>query len=288
MKISAIDIGSNSVRLMVMADGKTLYKQLDTTRLGEGLANSGVLKPEAIERTARAVQLFAAAAELNGAGTPYVFATASVRSASNGGDFVKRVKQLTGIDVDVISGEEEAACGITGALRGRDGGIIDLGGASTEITLQKGGKTVYSKSVNVGTVRLYDIAGQDRQALERAVEATLKDYGNLSLAGTDMYGVGGTATSLAALFHELPAYDPKVVDGTVLTVGWLGSMAERLLSMPVEERKAMRGMDVRRADVIAGGCLLLHHILKRFGAEKLTVSESDNLEGYVLLKGLAK
>ena len=288
MKISAIDVGSNSVRLMVMADGKTLYKQLDTTRLGEGLANSGVLKPEAIERTARAVQLFAAAAELNGAGTPYVFATASVRSASNGGDFVKRVKQLTGIDVDVISGEEEAACGITGALRGRDGGIIDLGGASTEITLQKGGKTVYSKSVNVGTVRLYDIAGQDRQALERAARTALKDYGNLSLAGTDMYGVGGTATSLAALFHELPAYDPKVVDGTVLTVGWLGSMAERLLPMPVEERKAMRGMDVRRADVIAGGCLLLHHILKRFGAEKLTVSESDNLEGYVLLKGLAK
>lgn len=288
MKISAIDVGSNSVRLMVMADGKTLYKQLDTTRLGEGLANSGVLKPEAIERTARAVQLFAAAAELNGAGTPYVFATASVRSASNGGDFVKRVKQLTGIDVDVISGEVEAACGITGALRGRDGGIIDLGGASTEITLQKGGKTVYSKSVNVGTVRLYDIAGQDRQALERAARTALKDYGNLSLAGTDMYGVGGTATSLAALFHELPAYDPKVVDGTVLTVGWLGSMAERLLSMPVEERKAMRGMDVRRADVIAGGCLLLHHILKRFGAEKLTVSESDNLEGYVLLKGLAK
>ena len=288
MKISAIDVGSNSVRLMVMADGKTLYKQLDTTRLGEGLANSGVLKPEAIERTARAVQLFVAAAELNGAGTPYVFATASVRSASNGGDFVKRVKQLTGIDVDVISGEEEAACGITGALRGRDGGIIDLGGASTEITLQKGGKTVYSKSVNVGTVRLYDIAGQDRQALERAARTALKDYGNLSLAGTDMYGVGGTATSLAALFHELPAYDPKVVDGTVLTVGWLGSMAERLLSMSVEERKAMRGMDVRRADVIAGGCLLLHHILKRFGAEKLTVSESDNLEGYVLLKGLAK
>ena len=288
MKISAIDVGSNSVRLMVMADGKTLYKQLDTTRLGEGLANSGVLKPEAIERTARAVQFFAAAAELNGAGTPYVFATASVRSASNGGDFVKRVKQLTGIDVDVISGEEEAACGITGALRGRDGGIIDLGGASTEITLQKGGKTVYSKSVNVGTVRLYDIAGQDRQALERAARTALKDYGNLSLAGTDMYGVGGTATSLAALFHELPAYDPKVVDGTVLTVGWLGSMAERLLSMSVEERKAMRGMDVRRADVIAGGCLLLHHILKRFGAEKLTVSESDNLEGYVLLKGLAK
>ena len=120
MKISAIDVGSNSVRLMVMADGKTLYKQTDTTRLGEGLAASGRLLPEAIERTARSVQLFAAAAELNGAGTPYVFATAAVRSAVNGGDFVKRVKQLTGIDVDVIGGEEEAACGLAGALRGRD------------------------------------------------------------------------------------------------------------------------------------------------------------------------
>lgn len=288
MKISVIDVGSNSVRLMVMADGKTLYKRLDTTRLGEGLATSGVLKPEAIERTARAVQIFAAAAELSGAGTPYVFATASVRSAANGADFVARVKQLCSIDVDVISGEEEAACGIAGALRGGDGGIIDLGGASTEITLQKGGKKVYSQSVNIGTVRLYDLAGEDRAALDKVIEERLSDYGNLTLAGTNMYGVGGTATSLAALYHGLETYDPKVVDGTVLTAEWLDKEAEILLSMSVDERKRLKGMDVRRADVIAGGCLLLCRILKRFGAEKITASESDNLEGYAILKGLAK
>ena len=288
MKISAIDVGSNSVRLMVMADGKTLYKQLYTTRLAEGLAQSGVLKPEAIERTARAVQIFAAAAELNGAGTPHVFATAAVRSSKNGADFVARVKALTGIDVDVLSGEEEAACGILGALRGRDGGIIDLGGASTEITLQQGGKTLYSKSVNIGTVRLFDMAGQDRSALQAAIDNSLNGYGALSLDGKDIYGIGGTATSLAALYHELEKYDPKVVEGTVLTREWLCAEAEKLLSLTVEERRALRGMEPRRADVIAGGCLLMYSILNRFNADRITVSESDNLEGYVLLKGLVK
>ena len=288
MKISAIDVGSNSVRLMVMADGKTLYKQLDTTRLAEGHAQSGVLKPEAIERTARAVQIFAAAAELNGAGTPYVFATAAVRSSKNGADFVARVKALTGIDVDVLSGEEEAACGILGALRGRDGGIIDLGGASTEITLQQGGKTLYSKSVNIGTVRLFDMAGQDRSALQAAIDNSLNGYGSLSLDGKDIYGIGGTATSLAALYYELEKYDPKVVEGTVLTREWLCAEAEKLLSLTVEERRALRGMEPRRADVIAGGCLLMYSILNRFNADRITVSESDNLEGYVLFKGLVK
>lgn len=288
MKISAIDVGSNSVRLMVMADGKTLYKQLETTRLSEGLASSGLLKPEAIERTARAVQLFAAAAELNGAGTPFVFATAAVRSSKNGADFVKRVKQLTGIDVDVLSGEEEAACGIAGALRGEDGGIIDLGGASTEIILQKDGRVEYSKSVNIGTVRLFDIAGQNAVGLQRAIDEKLADYGSLSLKGWDIYGIGGTATSLAALFHGLDRYDPKVVDGTYLSAAWLGGEAQKLLALTPEERKQLRGMDVRRADVIAGGCLLLYSILSRFCADGLTVSESDNLEGYVLRKGRAK
>ncbi len=288
MKISAIDVGSNSVRLMVMADGKTLYKQTDTTRLGEGLAASGRLLPEAIERTARSVQLFAAAAELNGAGTPYVFATAAVRSAVNGGDFVKRVKQLTGIDVDVIGGEEEAACGLAGALRGRDGGMVDLGGASTEITVQKGGKKVYSKSVDIGTVRLYDLAGQDRQALQKVIDRKLAEYGAPDLSAVDMYGVGGTATSLAAIFHGLEPYDPKVVDGTFLSAQWLGEEAERLLPLTVEERKKVKGMDVRRADVIAGGCLLMYSLLSKFGSGGITVSESDNLEGYVILRGLTK
>ena len=108
MKISAIDVGSNSVRLAMIADGKTLYKRIATTRLGEGLALSGELTPKAIARTAQAIATFVGDAKKENSGRVYVFATAAVRSASNKREFLKSVKNLCGVDVDVVSGEEEA------------------------------------------------------------------------------------------------------------------------------------------------------------------------------------
>ncbi len=288
MKISAIDVGSNSVRLMVMADGKTLYKKLETTRLGEGLEKTGRLKSEAIERTARAVQIFAAAAELEGAGIPYVFATAAVRSASNGQDFVKRVKTLCDIDVDVISGEEEAEIGACGALGDRDGGIVDVGGASTEILLRYGGALTYTKSIDIGTVRLNDIAGQDEAAMQRVIDDRLKQYGKLDLKGVYLCGIGGSATSLAAVYLRSEIYNPNLVHGTYLSADEICKLKDKLFSLTLDERKKLPGMDVRRADVIAGGCLLLYNILVKFGSDGITVSENDNLEGYVILKNSKK
>ena len=131
-KTAVIDIVFNSVRLMMMADGKVLYKTLNTTRLGEGIASSPFLKDEAISRTASAVADFLSRARREGAAEVYAFATAAVRSAENGTAFIGRVKELCGLDVEVISGEEEAEIGILGALGEKDGGIVDGGGASTE------------------------------------------------------------------------------------------------------------------------------------------------------------
>ncbi|MCD7729734.1 MAG: hypothetical protein LUI60_07495 [Clostridia bacterium] len=288
MKIAAIDVGSNSVRLMIMADGKTLYKRLSTTRLGEGVALYGKLSEVAIERTAQAVVSFVNYAKNEeNVQRVFIFATAAVRSAVNGSDFTERVYELCGERVDVVSGEEEAALGILGALRGRDGGIIDLGGASTEISLQKDCKKVYGKSVNIGTVRLYDMCGQDRAKLQAAIDKRLGDYNNPDLSAYDMYAIGGTATSLAAIKHGLKVYDPKVVDGTEISEAELKNMSDRLLSMTVEQRKGIDGLDARRADVIAGGCLLMYNIVHSFGAGKIIVSESDNLEGYAMLKGVS-
>lgn len=285
MKISVIDVGSNSVRLALFADGKTLYKRLSSTRLGEGLAVTGRLSDGAIERTARAVSGFAELAKAGNSIQVYVFATAAVRSASNGKRFTDRVKELCGITVDVVSGEEEAALGITGALRGKDGGIIDVGGASTEVTVKSGGKILYSKSVNVGTVRLNDMAGRDKEKLIKAILLKMEEYGTFDASPFDMYGIGGTATTLAAVKHKLKVYDPSVTDGTVLCADEIYEMAERILKMPVEEVCKMSGMEPNRADVIGGGCLLTYYVMKRFGIEKITVSESDNLEGYLILKG---
>lgn len=288
MKISAIDIGSNSVRLAMIADGKTLYKRLETTRLGEGVSATGKLSPAAIERTAQAVAAFYSAAKKDGAERVYAFATAAVRSSENRSEFLNRVKQLCGIDVEVLSGETEAKCGILGALKGKDGGIIDVGGASTEVTVQSGGKTLYSKSVNCGTVRLFDIAGRDKDKLKKAIDEKLKDYGEFSAAHYNMYAIGGTGTTIASVKHALKVYDPAVVDGTVVTEAEVAEMADKLLSLSVEEVRKVAGMEPRRADVIGGGCLLMLSVMQKFGVKEITVSESDNLEGYVMLKEGAK
>ena len=283
MKISAIDIGSNSVRLALVSDGKTLYKRIRTTRLGEGLSFSDSMKDEAIERTALAVADFVNCAKAEKTDKLYAFATAAVRSASNKAQFLARVKELCGLEIDVISGETEAKIGILGALGNNDGGIIDVGGASTEVTFRAGGRTVYSKSVNVGTVRLFDLAARNKQKLLRIISEKIEEYGEFSAENVNMRAIGGTATRLAAIKHNLLQYTPEVTDGTNFTVGELEKYADGLLSTPVEIIRA-NTICSASAEVIGGGCLLLAEIMKKLKIKSLTVSERDNLEGYIIYK----
>ena len=99
-----------------------------------------------------------------------------------------------------------------------------------------------------------------------------------------MYAIGGTATTLASVKHKLQVYDPYITDGTVLYADEIYEMAQYMLSLSVEECRNITGMEPRRADVIGGGCILTYLVMKHFGVEKVTVSEADNLEGYVMLK----
>ena len=283
MKISAIDIGSNSVRLALVSDGKTLYKRIRTTRLGEGLSFSDSMKDEAIERTALAVADFVNRAKAEKTDKLYAFATAAVRSASNKAQFLARVKELCGLEIDVISGETEAKIGILGALGNNDGGIIDVGGASTEVTFRAGGRTVYSKSVNVGTVRLFDLAARNKQKLLRIISEKIEEYGEFSAENVNMRAIGGTATRLAAIKHNLLQYTPEVTDGTNFTVGELEKYADGLLSTSVEIIRA-NTICSASAEGIGGGCLLLAEIMKKLKIKSLTVSERDNLEGYIIYK----
>ena len=285
MKIGIIDIGSNSVRLALSADGKTLYKRIKTTRLSEGLSLTGKLSRVAIERTAKAVADFKAEAEREGAERVYAFATAAVRGSSNGSEFTEYVNKNYGIGIDVISGETEAKIALLGALGNSDGGIIDLGGASCEVTVREGGKIVYTKSVNVGAVRLLDECGRDRDKLERYIAEKLKEYGNFNCSKYGMYGVSGTATTLAAVKQNLKVYDPEIVHGTVLTVEDVGALADRFLSMTVKEIEALGEVVVWRADVIGGASLFLYRLMQYMNIQKMTVSENDNLEGYIIYKG---
>ena len=284
MKTGIIDIGSNSVRLALSADGKTLYKRLKTTRLGEGLSLTGKLSLSAIERTAKAVADFWKEAESDGAEKVYAFATAAVRASSNGSDFTKYCKNHYGIDIDVISGETEAKIALLGALGNSDGGIIDLGGASCEVTVREKGNTIYSKSVDVGAVRLLDECGHDRDKLEKFIAKKLNEYGNFNASKYAMYGVSGTATSLGAVKHKLIKYDPAIVHGTVLTADEIGSFADMFLNMTVEEIKNLGYVSIWRADVIGGASLFLYRLMQYMNIPQMTVSENDNLEGYFIYR----
>lgn len=284
-KIAVIDIGSNSVRLMLVADGKVLYKALNTTRLGEGLASSPRLKSEAVARTAAAVAEFFRRAKAEGASFVCAFATAAVRTAENGSEFVSLVKESCGLEVDVISGEEEAEIGILGALGNDDGGIVDAGGASTEIIVRKGGLVLYKKSVNIGVVRLKDMCGADRNKLEEAAKVAAESYGKVP-CGVPMYAIGGTATTLAAVLLEMKEYDPSRITGTVITAEKMHFLAEKLTAMSAKEIAALPGVPAKRADVLGGGAVLYCVLMDKLGFSQIVVSDSDNLEGYAKKHGL--
>ncbi len=280
-----IDIGSNSVRLMLWANGKSLLKTLQTTRLGEGLSISGELSPAARDRTVEAVKRFFELSKSRGASV-YAFATAAVRSAKNGRDFCDEVKEKCGLDVDVVSGEEEALlalCGVLGA--NEDGGILDVGGASTELCLRKGGKIVFSTSLDVGAVRLFDLCGDEPLSLTRYIRAKVSSLPEGLFEGK-VYAVGGTASSLACLKLGLERYDGELIQDLPLSCAEVETIAKKLLSMSIEARKELRGMDKSRADILGGGALLIYEIMKKLSLPCVYASDRDNLEGYLIRRGL--
>ena len=286
-KFAVIDIGSNSVRLMFVADGKVLYKRLQTTRLGEGLATSSRLKTEAIERTARAVADFYAVAKEEGAEKTVAFATAAARTAKNGSAFTDRVFELCGLEVEIVSGETEAELGILGALGNQDGVIADMGGASTEIAYKKDGKIVYRKSVDIGVVRIKDAYGTDREEIAKAAKKAAQEYGQVPSCSR-VCGIGGTATTLAAIALGLEEYDSKKVTGAVITAQKMQELATWLRSKTPAQIAEIPCVSKGREDVLAGGATMFAELMPILGIKEMVVSDRDNLEGYAIKKGWLK
>ena len=283
-KNAVIDVGSNSVRLMLVADGKVLYKDLETTRLGEGLAYSKTLLPQAIERTAAAMARFYERAKAEGAETVRAFATAAVRSAENREAFLEKVASLCPLQVEVVSGEEEAELGLLGALGNSDGGIVDIGGASTELIVKKSGVFEYKKSVNIGVVRIKDNCTNEKE-LNDFCQKAIADFGQVPPLNR-VYAVGGTATTLASLVLKLKEYSSEKVTGTLITQEKLYALVEDLRGMTVEEIANLPCMPKGRADVITGGAVWLYTLMQALSIREICVSDRDNLEGYALKKGL--
>ena len=274
-----IDIGSNSVRMMIEKDGKTIEKYLLTTRLAEG-KKDGFLCAKSSLRTLKGISEFVEMAKEKGANEIYAFATAAVRNSVNGKEFVDSVKNSCGIEIKVLTGEQEAFIGALGALRGKDGGLIDIGGGSTEIAVIKGGKTVYLKSLPFGAVVLKERFGENSAAMEKFLALETQKFG--VVPASEFYAIGGTATSLAAICLKLDRYSPEKVDGYYFKKSDIDFVTREICAKTVEERKSYKSLQRERADIIHAGACVLRAVTDYLGVGGVTVSESDNLEGYAL------
>lgn len=282
-----IDIGTNSVRLMLARmDGKrpsSVYKRLNTVRTGEGVNASQRLKDEAIVRTVDAIAAFCEQARNEHPGAPIdCFATSAVRDSANAAALTSAVFARTGVRVRILSGEQEAACGFAGAVGQGCGGIVDIGGGSTEIVFGAQGSMRYRHSFDVGCVRALELdrlPGKIRAwACEEFMVVPFAEAENLHF-----YAIGGTATALAAVELGMTEYDPARVQGYVLTASHTQALLDRLAGLTLNERRALPGLSPKRAEVVVFGAAILCGFFDASGFSQVLVSDSDNLEGYLLL-----
>lgn len=295
MRVAAVDIGTNSTRLLVAEgspDGlRPIERRVVVTGLGRGVDATGRLDGEAIGRTVGVLAAYGTALRTAGAERVLAVATSATRDAANRDDFLDAAERVLGVRPEVISGDVEARLSFRGATAGLSGPppylVIDPGGGSTEFVF--GGAAPESvASIDIGSVRITERVLPDRPAstpdllaAASSVEATFRSVDLPGTPGT-VVGVGGTFTSLAAIVLDLPRYDRLQVHHSVLTLDGLAALVGHLAGMTVEETAAIPSLDPARAPVILGGAIVAEAALRRSGRREVTVSEADILDGIAL------
>lgn len=297
-RVAALDVGTNTVRLLVadVIEGEVVEidRRLEITRLGRGVDAGRRLDPAATEQTLDVLRTFVDRARLEGTELLRVAGTSALRDAADRGDFARAVREAAGVDLEILSGSQEGRLAFRGATAARGDGpflVCDIGGGSTELV--RGGREPEGVwSMDVGSVRLRErVLGSDpptedeaqrtrglvREGLQVARDA-------LGVDGTEeVVGVAGTITTLASLVAGLQVYDPERIHGMRIGADAVRSWSERLLRMRVAEiREAHPVVPPGRADVICAGVLVCTELLGVWGYEELTVSEHDLLDGLVL------
>ena len=190
-KVSVIDLGSSSVRLMQVQNGVVLSKRGIVTRLAENKLD-GYLQKDNMLVTTKVVIDFVEEAKAFG-GDIYIFATASLRNSKNGQEYAEFLSNVTGVKVDIVGGEQEAEIGLLGALGGKDGAIIDIGGGSTEIIVAKDKKIIYEKSLALGGVVLKSLSGASVEQAKNIVKEQVGSFFG-KVPNSHFTGIGGTIT----------------------------------------------------------------------------------------------
>jgi exopolyphosphatase / guanosine-5'-triphosphate,3'-diphosphate pyrophosphatase len=298
VRVAAIDVGTNSTRLLVAEQSSDGFRPIDRrmtiTRLGQGVDRSRALDPQALERTLATIADYAAACGEYSVERLRVTGTSAVRDARNRDEFFRGVRTLTGSEPEMLSGEAEARATFAGAISDLpDGGavlVVDIGGGSTELIAGRDEPEALV-SLDIGCVRLFekhlhsDPPSNDELAALRteATDVLVPARNRLSVpAGARLVGVAGTVTQLATLKAGLPVYDPDVTHHAVLSHGDVRMLARRLETLPYEPRSRVKGLEPGRVDVIVAGAEILLCVMEVFDAAEVLASEKDILDGLVL------
>lgn len=304
---AALDLGTNNCRLLIARPSGTDFTVIDAfsrvVRLGEGLAKSGRLSDDAMERTINALSICADKLRRRNVFLARSVATEACRRAANGPAFIERVRKETGIALDIISAQEEARLAVLGChilLEQGEGPavIFDIGGGSTELVLLEPGETVPRivdwQSVPWGVVSLTDTVGRMENSLEDRVQryAKMRELVRDSFtpfaerigaaAWADdirLLGTSGTVTTLASLHLELPHYDRSAVDGLIVPSASMRDISTRLSGMSPDERGEVPCIGRDRAELVVAGCAILESILDIWPAHRLGVADRGIREG---------
>lgn len=298
MRVATIDIGTNTVLLLVAETGegglRAVEEHATITRLGQGVDKTRVLAPEAVARTNACLDRYADIVQGLAVDRVAVVGTSAMRDAG-GGDAVRdHVKARFGVEARTISGDEEARLTFAGALSGLPAArapgrvvVFDIGGGSTEVVHGEPatGAISFSHSYDVGSVRLTErhVTGDppseaEREALARAVRDAFAGVPKLGADGADgadapPVGIAGTMTTLAAVSMKMRSYDGSRVHGHTMSVEELERVVGELARAPLSVRKDLPGLEPKRADVIIAGGMIALGFLAHIGARSVTISD---------------
>ncbi|MDO5562143.1 MAG: Ppx/GppA phosphatase family protein [Synergistaceae bacterium] len=286
---AVIDVGTNSVKLCIAdvegGDVKVLRDVSSVKRLGEKMRENGFINEEALERNARCVREYVDEAKEARAERITIVGTMALRSATNSFRFKKRVKELTNLDVDIISGDEEARLSYLAAISGIPGAAsskaltFDTGGGSTEFVFGENGRITFAKSVNIGAVRIteeyFSHSPLSREELAKGQSAITREIsdGGISVGGALLIGMGGNITSMAAIKQGLSVYDAEKVQGFVLSLADVDAQIADFASKTFDERRKIVGLDPDRAEIILAGACIVRAAMSLCGAGEVVVSD---------------
>ena len=308
MRFAAIDIGTNSTRLLISdfsdSGPKILERTMEITRIGRNINSTGKISSSSAENTLNTLKKYKDLIIKHDVLKYRAVGTSAVREASNSQWFASYIKENSGIIIDIITGEEEACLSFNGASRGLDLApedqskkilVLDIGGGSTEFILgtagsKSGPQIDMIKSLNIGSVVLTEkfIQGtlpqrDELDQLESYIRSSVREIvENIACEKViKIVGVAGTITTLAAIDLELEEYDSKKIHRHKLSYEWIKDTYKILCKTDLKDRKQITGLAPGRADIIISGTAILLEILKKLDKKTLIVSEQDILDGII-------